>query len=519
MGNKKVYITTPIYYASGNPHIGHSYTTVLADSLARSKKLIGNDVFFLTGMDEHGQKIFEKAQKENKQPHQFVDEIATKFQQLWKDLDINYNVFARTTSKQHCDLVEKVFQIYTEKNFIYLDNWEGLYCVQCEENYTKSQAVKHEDDDCLYCKVGHKLSYKKEQSYFLKISQFENWLKEYLINHPTFIYPNNRLKELNNNFINQGLTDLSISRTTYDWGIKIPNDDKHVVYVWIDALMIYLSGLGYLSNDDKNYQHYWNDKSCEIIHLMSKEITRFHCIYWPIMLEMLNIRKPTHIISHGWIITDKGKMSKSLGNVIDPFEYIQNYGSDALRYFLVKEISLENDGIFSKDLFVNCFNNDLANNYGNLVSRTIGMLTKYSNKVVNKPDNQYFDNNDNELISFAKAIISKCVEHINNNKLQQMIIDIMTLGDHANKYIEDKKPWVLFKENKTNEINAFLYTLINVVRIMTFFLSPILTKGTKQAISQLNLSNEQLSINLIDKFELLDKHTVNESSPIYLRIK
>ena len=519
MSNKKIYITTPIYYASGNPHIGHSYTTILADCLARSKKLIGYDVFFLTGMDEHGQKIFEKSQNENKNPQQFVDEIATKFQQLWKDLDINYSIFARTTNKEHCDLVKKVFQIYVEKNFIYLDNWEGLYCVQCEENYTKSQALKHENDDCLYCKVGHKLTYKKEQSYFLKITQFQNWLKEYLINHPTFIYPNCRLKELNNNFINQGLTDLSISRTTYDWGIKVPNNSKHVIYVWIDALMIYLSGLGFLSDNDKNYQLYWNDESCEIVHLMSKEITRFHCIYWPIMLEMLGIKKPTHIISHGWIITDKGKMSKSLGNVIDPFEYIQNYGSDALRYFLVKEISLENDGVFSKNLFINSFNNDLANNYGNLVSRTIGMLTKYSNKVVNKPEKQYFDNSDEELTSIAKATISKCIECIGNNNIQQMIIDIMTLGNHANKYIEDKKPWILFKENKTNEINAFLYTLINVVRIMTLFLSPILTKGTQQAIIQLNFSNEQLSIDSIKKFELLDKHIVKESFPIYLRIK
>ncbi len=519
MKQKNIFITTPIYYASGDPHIGHAYTTVLADVISRYKKLIGHDVFFLTGMDEHGQKILEKAESARKKPKDFVDEIASKFKDLWSKLDIDYSVFARTTDQNHCDTVTKVFRIFHENKFIYLDNWQGLYCVQCEENYTKSQAVKKDGDDCLYCKVGHKLTTKKEESYFLKISQFQDWLKNFLATNPNFIYPENRLKELNNNFIDQGITDLSVSRTTYDWGIKVPGDDKHVIYVWIDALMIYLSGLGYLSKDDSNFKKYWENEDSQIIQLMSKEITRFHCIYWPIMLEMLGLRKPTNIISHGWIVTDKGKMSKSLGNVIDPNEYIQNYGSDALRYFLCKEISIENDGVFSKELFINTFNNDLANNYGNLVSRSIGMLTKYTNRKVIKPDDKYFDELDKSLITKSRESVTKINDLIEQTKIQAVLETIIQLGNAANKYIEDKKPWVLLKESKTNEVNAFLFTLFNVVRIMTTFLSPVLVKGTKEAINQLNLTSELLNVSSIDNFDLSNNHQVNNSSPIYLRIK
>lgn len=467
-------------------------------------------------MDEHGQKIYEKANGVD--PKSFVDQIAFKFKNLWNKLDIDYSAFARTTDDNHCKMVQKIFKTYQDKQYIYLDNWEGLYCVQCEENYTKSQAVKKEDGK-LYCKVGHELTYKKEESYFLRISKFQNWLESFLSSHPDFVYPNGRVKELNNNFINQGITDLSISRTTYDWGIKVPGNDKHVIYVWIDALMIYLSGLNFLSDDDSLFQKYWNDESTEVIQLMSKEITRFHCIYWPIMLEMLGLRKPTHIISHGWIVTDKGKMSKSLGNVIDPFEYIANYGSDALRYYLIKEISIENDGIFSKELFINCFNNDLANNYGNLVSRSIGMLTKYTSGLITKPDLQCFDLSDNTLLNLTKSTITSCVECIESNKIQQCVKNILTLGDVANKYIEDKKPWVLIKENKTGEVNAFLFTLVNVVRVMTILLSPILVKGTKEAINQLGFSKEQLTIESLSDFNLIDNHKVNSSKPIYLRIK
>lgn len=515
MESKKVYITTPIYYASGNPHIGHSYTTILADVLARYKRLLGYDVFFLTGMDEHGQKIYEKAVQANKQPKEFVDEIANKFKDLWSKLDINYSIFARTTNQQHCNCVSKVFQKYLDKDYIYLGNWEGLYCVQCEENYTKSQAIKKERDDSLYCKVGHKLSYKKEESYFLKISSFQNWLKEFLNSNPNFVYPQSRINELNNNFINQGVSDLSISRTTYDWGIKVPCNGKHVIYVWIDALMIYLSGLGYLSNNDELFQKYWNDPNTEIIQLMSKEITRFHCIYWPIMLEMLGLRKPTYIISHGWIITEKGKMSKSLGNVIDPFEYINEYGSDALRYFLIKEISFDKDGIFSKELFINTFNNDLANNYGNLVSRTIGMIAKYTNGVVCVQDANF----TNPILDLCNKSIDEIIECIKNNKMQQLVNIVISLGNAANKYIEDTKPWELKKINKDLEISQFLYTLLNVSRIMTLFLSPILTKGTKSATEQLNFNREELNIDSIKDFTKVNNKKIGKSMPIYLRIK
>ena len=408
MSKKRIYITTPIYYSSGKPHIGHAFTTILADVLARYKKKIGHDVFFMTGMDEHGQKIEEKAKELKQTPKELVDSCAKVFKDLWNLLGIDYSYFIRTTDQYHIKAVQNIFTTLYNKGFIYLGMWEGLYCVSCEENYTKNQAVKKEDDKNFYCAVGHKLSLREEESYFLKIKQFKKYISSFL-HDENLVYPASRVNELFNSFLNnEDFDDLSISRSNFTWGIPIKENPKHVIYVWLDALSNYITGLGYTQKNDEKFKKYWESQDCEIIHLMAKEITRFHCIYWPIMLEMLGLRKPTHYISHGWIITDKGKMSKSLGNVLDPIYFVNKYGRDAFRYYLAKEISIRDDSIFSEELFIGVFNKDLANTIGNLVNRTIGMVKKYVDGVMPKfsePKSKENKSFLNKILDFDKNIV------------------------------------------------------------------------------------------------------------------
>ncbi|MDE7221783.1 MAG: methionine--tRNA ligase, partial [Ureaplasma sp.] len=379
--NKKAFISTPIYYASGNPHIGHAYTTLLADVLSRYKKMLGYDVFFVTGTDEFGQKIQTLAKANNLTEQEFVNKNCEKFIDLFNKLGIEYNGFSRTTNSSHIKTVQKIFSQMINNDDIYLDNWNGFYCVNCEENYTKSQVI--EKDGQMFCNVGHKIIEKNEESYFFKMSKYNEWINSFLNENPNLIYPNHRVNELKNNFL-KDLTDLSVSRTTTTWGIPILENPNHKIYVWVDALFNYLTILGYLQKNDLNYQNFWANKECEKIHIMSKEITRFHCIYWPIFLNSLSLNLPTKIYAHGWIVTKEGKMSKSLGNVIDPFELISNYSRDAVRYFFIKEINPIRDGIFSNDIFIETINTDLANNIGNLVNRTIGMLKKYTNGIIPK---------------------------------------------------------------------------------------------------------------------------------------
>ncbi len=513
--NKKAYITTPIYYASGKPHIGHAYTTILADVINRYKKLFGYETFFVTGTDEHGQKIAQKAAENNMSPKEFVDQCSDNFKNLFKILGIQYDRFIRTTDEDHKNLAKDTFQTLYDKGYIYLDNWTGYYCVQCEDTLTDGQIIKK--DDGYYCEIGHKIVEKNEESYFFNIHNDAQWLKEYYATHPNFIIPNYRVNELENNFLSN-LVDLSISRTSIDWGIEVPINHKHVIYVWLDALMNYLSALGYKSSNDSNYQKFWGDPNCEKIQLMSKEIIRFHCIYWPLILRDLGLNLPTTILSHGWIVTKEGKMSKSLGNVIDPIELVNNYGRDQLRYFIVKDLPTYKDGVFSYDIFEETINADLANNIGNLISRTIGMLTKYTNKVIPAYNGCILEM-DSELESLIKSTIVEVENSVQSLDLEKTTIAIIELIKYANRYIEENKPWELFKNNQIEKTNSLLTHLCLVIQTVMFLLSPILIDGVQLMSEQMNININDLSLNKLLDFHSLDNVVVNNSSPIYARIE
>lgn len=510
---KKFMITTPIYYASGNPHIGHAYTTILADVINRYKKIIGYETFFITGMDEHGQKIETLAQERNITEQEFVDENTAKFKNLFSLLGIEYDKFIRTTDPAHVELVQQIFTKMLENDDIYLGQWKGYYCVSCEENYTSNQIVYK--DGKPYCSVGHPIVEKNEESYFFKMKKYSSWLKQFLETNNNFVIPSHRISELQNNFLNN-LTDLSISRTSIKWGIPIKENSSHVIYVWLDALFNYLSGLGYLSNNDQNYQKFWLDSNSEKLHLMSKEITRFHCIYWPIFLKSLNLNLPTQILAHGWIVTKEGKMSKSLGNIIDPIKIVSEYSRDAFRYFLIKEIPIYRDGIFSYSNFVETINADLANNVGNLVNRTIGMLNKYTDGVI--PNYQGIVNDlDGEIEQGINQLLDNLEEMVNSYQLDKLVTQIINLVKLANKYIEDLKPWELYKNQQIKQLSSLLTHLSLVIQVTIFTLSPILIDGSKLMAEQMNIDFNLLSIDRCKDFNSLNNFKVGTASPIYPR--
>ena len=476
---KKFYITTPIYYPSANFHIGHCYTTIVADAIARYKRLTGYDVFYLTGTDEHGEKIQKKANEAGVTPKEYVDKIVANAKDLWKSLDISYDKFIRTTDEEHVKCVQKIFERLYKQGDIYKGEYKGLYCTPCESFWTETQLINGKCPDC-----GRDVHEVSEEAYFFKLSKYQDRLVKYYEENPDFIEPESRKNEMINNFIKPGLADLCVSRTSFDWGIPVTFDDKHVVYVWLDALTNYISALGYLNDDDSLFKKYW---PCDL-HIVGKEIIRFHTIVWPIMLMALNLPLPKKVFGHGWLVIDGGKISKSLGNYKDPREYIDAYGVDAIRYFALREVPFGSDGSFSEDALINRTNGDLANILGNLVNRTIGMINKYfDGEVSNKGVSEEIDNN---LIKEAESLYIKVENYMNKLEVPKALDSIFDLFRSLNKYIDETTPWILAKDDsKKDRLATVLYNLIEGIRIGTVLLRPFIPETTEKIFKQINTDN------------------------------
>ena len=480
MEKKTYYITTPIYYPSANFHIGHCYTTIIADAIARYKRKKGYDVCFQTGTDEHGQKIENKAKEVLKEPKEYVDEIVDNAKDLWKSLNISYDKFIRTTDKFHEEAVGKIFTKLYEQGDIYKGSYKGLYCTPCESFWTQTQLVDGKCPDC-----GREVHEVEEEAYFLKLSNYADRLVEYIESHPDFIQPESRKNEMINNFIKPGLEDLCVSRTSFTWGIKVPFDEKHVVYVWLDALSNYITSLGYMSDDDTDFKKYWPAN----LHLVGKEIVRFHTIIWPIMLMALGIDLPKQVFGHGWLVIDGGKISKSLGNYKDPREYIKDYGVDAVRYFVLREVSFGNDGTFSEEALINRTNSDLANNLGNLVNRTTSMANKYFDGEVNNTNiTEEIDEVYIKSIKELNNIVDEKMDILHISEALEAIFDVLR---KSNKYIDDTTPWILAKsDDKKDRLETVIYNLLEAIRVCANLLKPFLPDTSEKIISQLNNSKE-----------------------------
>ena len=477
--DKKFYITTPIYYPSANFHIGHCYTTIVADAIARYKRLTGYDVFYLTGTDEHGEKIQKKANEAGVTPKEYVDKIVANAKDLWKSLDISYDKFIRTTDEEHVKCVQKIFERLYKQGDIYKGEYKGLYCTPCESFWTETQLINGKCPDC-----GRDVHEVSEEAYFFKLSKYQDRLVKYYEENPDFIEPESRKNEMINNFIKPGLADLCVSRTSFDWGIPVTFDDKYVVYVWLDALTNYISALGYLSDDDSLFKKYW---PCDL-HIVGKEIIRFHTIVWPIMLMALDLPLPKKVFGHGWLVIDGGKISKSLGNYKDPREYIDAYGVDAIRYFALREVPFGSDGSFSEEALINRTNGDLANILGNLVNRTIGMINKYfDGEVSNKGVSEEIDNN---LIKEAESLYIKVENYMNKLEVPKALDSIFDLFRSLNKYIDETTPWILAKDDsKKDRLATVLYNLIEGIRIGTVLLRPFIPGTTEKIFKQINTDN------------------------------
>ncbi|WP_352405094.1 methionine--tRNA ligase [Sporanaerobacter acetigenes] len=479
---KNYYITTPIYYPSDNLHIGHTYTTVAADTLKRYKKLMGYDVMLVTGSDEHGQKIQEKAKENGVSPKEYVDGIVKDIKELWAMLDISYDAFTRTTDIEHEKAVQKIFEKLYNKGDIYKSYYEGLYCTPCESFWTESQLVDGKCPDC-----GREVHKTKEEAYFFKLSKYRDDLIKLFEENPEFLQPESRKNEMLNNFLNAGLEDLCVSRTTFDWGVKVPFDDKHVVYVWLDALLCYLTALGYGTEDDEKFKKYW---PCDV-HLVGKEIVRFHTIIWPAVLMALDIELPKKVFGHGWILFENDKMSKSKGNVIYPEPIIELYGIDSFRYFLLREFSFGQDGSFSREKFLTRLNSDLANDLGNLVSRTVTMVEKYNYGLI--PEALKSGEFDDELKELAINIPEKVEEHMDKLDFSGALEEIWKLIRRTNKYIDETTPWVLAKEGDSERLNTVLYNLCESLRITSILIRPFMERTSDEIRRQLGFSDKNIS--------------------------
>lgn len=474
------YITTPIYYPSNTLHIGNAYTTIACDALARYKRLKGYDVYYLTGTDEHGQKLQKRAEEEGKTPIDFINPVVHWIKDLWAKLDISYDDFIRTTEPRHEKVVQKIFEKLEEKGDIYLGEYEGYYCVPCEAFWTEYQSKKDGNHVCPDC--GREVSLVKEQSYFFRMSNYQDRLLQYIEEHPEFIQPESRRNEMVNNFLKPGLEDLCVSRTTFDWGIPVPGNPEHVIYVWLDALANYITALGYLGEDDSKFQRYWPAD----VHMIGKDILRFHTIYWPIILMALDLPLPKKVFGHGWLLMPDGKMSKSKGNAIDPKFLIDRYGSDGIRYFLLREIAFGQDGVFTPEVFIQRLNFDLANDLGNLVSRTVAMIEKYFDGVVPAPVVE--EELDASLKEVAQSAMSGLEENMDQMRFGNALSQLWELVSRTNKYIDETMPWSLAKdEEKKDRLGTVMYNLAESIRIISVALQPFLTKAPERIWAQLGI--------------------------------
>ena len=506
----KFYVTTPIYYPSGRFHIGTAYTTILADSMKRYHMLKGEDCYMLTGTDEHGQKIEEKAKEQGKTPQEYVDKMADDAKKLWKTMKIDYNDFIRTTEKRHEEVVQKIFDKFMEQGDIYKGEYEGWYCVPCESYFTETQLVEGKCPDC-----GREVKLMKEEAYFFNMKKYADKLLKYYEEHPDFIKPDFRKNEMINNFIKPGLEDLCVTRTSFDWGIKVLKDPKHVVYVWLDALTNYITALGYGSDDDNLFKKYWPAD----LQIVGKDIARFHLIYWPIFLMALDLPLPKTILVHNWVTMKDGKMSKSKGNVIYPEDLVEKYGLDSVRYFLLREMPTSQDAIFSPESFIERYNFDLCNDLSNLLNRTVSMVNKYFEGQVPKYNGTPNDV-DKELEEFTIKQIDLFDEKWNKYEIANSIQEIWILISRTNKYIDETMPWALAKEEEKEKLSSVMYHLIENLRKIAILIKPFMSDTADNILRQIGITDEKLinfeTLKPYDKLQNIK--VIEKGEPIFMRL-